>query len=448
MADFTPTALQGGGIKQLCAWYKSLQFDDDGHLLPECQQVFRVFGYAGTGKTTLTKFAIGELGIGDDFVRYAAFTGKAAYVMRKHGTPAQTIHSLIYSVIETPEDEIQRAEAELVELKKDAFTLPLGSVERMTAEGDIAARAQAISESKRPHFGLNPDSLAKEADLIVLDEVSMVGPEMAADLLSFRRPILVLGDPGQLPPIKGEGAFTQHTPDVMLTEVHRQAADSAIIRLATMARMGEPIPQGYNYSNLVATMSTTSVDPQMLLRASQVICGKNMTRFWLNQHMRAAAGFDSRAPLPVGKEKIICLKNDSARGLINGMFVELADPEIPIVSGEMSTHRFDANLWNEDGEQIANEIGRRPCLQRIYRGHFEDHVDYDDKRFERDFFIKRKQKLIELTFGWAITCHKAQGSQWQNVVVWDDKFGKSTLQRSQWLYTAITRAESGLVILD
>ena len=82
--------------------------------------------------------------------------------------------------------------------------------------------------------------------LIVLDEVSMVGDQMACDLMSFGKPILVVGDPGQLPPIQGEGAFTKDMPDVMLTEIHRQAAESAVIRLATMARQGEPIGFGRN----------------------------------------------------------------------------------------------------------------------------------------------------------------------------------------------------------
>ena len=103
---------------------------------------------------------------------------------------------------------------------------------------------QALSQMKKPRFALNPQSDAAHARLIVLDEVSMVGEEMARDLMSFGKPILVLGDPGQLPPINGEGAFTNDAPDVMLTEIHRQAGESAIIRLATMARQGEPIGFG------------------------------------------------------------------------------------------------------------------------------------------------------------------------------------------------------------
>ena len=86
---------------------------------------------------------------------------------------------------------------------------------------------------------LNAESALRDAKLLVLDEVSMVGPEMARDLLAFGKPILVLGDPGQLPPVKGEGAFNTDEPDVLLTEVHRQAGDSAIIRLATWRARGQ-----------------------------------------------------------------------------------------------------------------------------------------------------------------------------------------------------------------
>ena len=183
---------------------------------------------------------------------------------------------------------------------------------------------QALSGMKKPRFALNPQSDAAHARLIVLDEVSMVGEEMARDLMSFGRPILVLGDPGQLPPIKGEGAFTRDAPDIMLTEIHRQAGESAIIRLATMARQGEPIGFG-QHDAFVWKMRKMDVTPEQALRSGQVICGMNATRLQLNNAMRAAAGFGG-SWLPSGSgEKIICLKNQNDLGLINGMFVTLDD---------------------------------------------------------------------------------------------------------------------------
>ena len=155
-------------------------------------QVFRLFGYAGVGKTTLARH-IAEGARGE--TAFAAFTGKAALVMRSKGCAgATTIHALIYRASEG-------------------------------AEG-------------APTFTLNADGPASRAGLIVIDECSMVDAELARDLLSFGKPILVLGDPFQLPPVKGGGYFTDGAPDVMLTQIHRQAHDNPIIRLSEVVRSG------------------------------------------------------------------------------------------------------------------------------------------------------------------------------------------------------------------
>ena len=299
---------------------------------------------------------------------------------------------------------------------------------------------QAMSQMKKPRFALNPQSDAAHARLIVLDEVSMVGEDMARDLMSFGKPILVLGDPGQLPPIKGEGAFTKVAPDVMLTEIHRQGEESAIIRLATMARQGEPIGFG-QYDTFVWKMRKMDVTPEQCLRGGQVICGLNATRLQLNNAMRRAAGYDE-GWLPTGSgEKIICLKNQNDLGLINGMFLTLED-----IVDEGSLF-FSAKVTDEEGNLVGRvgAEGKRERL-RIYKGHFEDHFAFDRERHDRDW--KNKRMLTEATFGWAITAHKGQGSSWPNVIVWDDGLGKTPVDRARWLYTAITRAEQGLVILS
>ena len=161
--------------------------------------------------------------------------------------------------------------------------------ERTFAETQIRRLQLRLADIHKPQFLLNETSLVRDADLIVLDEVSMVGREMAADLLAFGKPILVLGDPGQLPPIKGAGAFTNVQPDVMLTEIHRQAEESAILRLATMARQGQPIPYG-PHDDHVWKMRRGQVSPEQMLRGGQVICGRNATRLHLNAAMKQAAG--------------------------------------------------------------------------------------------------------------------------------------------------------------
>src|SRR5213078_5055573 len=129
--------------------------------------VFRLFGYAGTGKTTLARHLAQGV---DGKVLFAAFTGKAALVMRAKGcSGASTIHSLIYRARESGEET--------------------------------------------PNFELWDDSPASKAALIVIDECSMVDAEPGRDLMSFGVPLLVLGDPAQLPPIQGGGFFTEVEPD-------------------------------------------------------------------------------------------------------------------------------------------------------------------------------------------------------------------------------------------
>ena len=156
-------------------------------------QVFRLFGYAGTGKTTLARHVAENV---DGEVQFGAFTGKAALVLREKGCgEARTIHSMIYR----PKD----------------------------------------LDTEEPSFVLNEDSPASKASLIVIDECSMVDEELGRDLLSFGKKVLVLGDPAQLPPVKGGGYFTEQEPDVMLTDVHRQAADNPIVRLSMQIRAGE-----------------------------------------------------------------------------------------------------------------------------------------------------------------------------------------------------------------
>ncbi len=438
MTTFTPSVAQAAAIAEVRDWFETRT---------DQQQVFRLFGYAGSGKSTVLKFALDDLGLSPHRsakdgtcvpgVVTATFTGKAALVLNRKGTPARTIHSLIYSVIESTEEEVAAAAEQVQEAETAARKLT--GFDRTAAEAGIEAMRQALSAMKHPRFALNPQSDAADAKLIVLDEVSMVGEEMARDLMSFGKPILVLGDPGQLPPIKGEGAFTRDAPDVMLTEIHRQAAESAIIRLATMARMGEPIGFG-TYDSFVAKLRKGDITPDQALRGGQLICGLNATRLQLNNAMRAAAGFGGTY-LPTGAaEKIICLKNQNDLGLINGMFLTLEG-----IVDEGSLY-FSAIVHDEDGRRVGPlDRNGQPGRLRVYKGHFEDHVANDLMRHDRDW--KDKRLLTEATFGWAITAHKAQGSQWENVIVWDDGMGRTDLDRRRWLYTAITRAERGLVLL-
>jgi exodeoxyribonuclease-5 len=208
-----------------------------------------------------------------------------------------------------------------------------------------------------------------------------------------------------------------------------------------MARQGVPIPYG-EHDPHVWKLPRTAVTAEQLLRGGQVICGRNATRIQLNLAMKQAAGFTG--PYPTGEtigahpEKIICLKNRADIGLVNGMFLTLEEVR------DENELCFSARIRPEDAP--GGETGTGNGRYFIYKGHFDDHVAPDPERERRDHW--HKKGLIEAVWGWAITAHKSQGEQWRNVVVLDDGLGRTAEDRARWLYTAITRAEWGLVILD
>jgi hypothetical protein len=229
-------------------------------------QVFRLFGYAGTGKTTLAlaiKRKIVRLVQAKDHganhadtVLSAAFTGKAALVMQSKGLKgSSTIHSLIYS-----NDD------------------PEGGA--------------------MPTFSLNPGSKLADAKLCIIDECSMVSEELGRDLLSFGVKILVLGDPAQLPPVDGAGFFTNATPDVMLSEVHRQAEGNPIIRLSMDVRNGVKLEYGDHGACNVIPWKPGVLTSQNILAADQLLVGRNVTRERMNARYRVLANF--KATLPDG----------------------------------------------------------------------------------------------------------------------------------------------------
>ena len=335
-------------------------------------QVFRLFGYAGSGKSTHHRaMPSRELGLdaegrdgGRGGVLYAAFTGKAALVMTRKGTPASTIHSLIYRVSEATPEEIARGRAGArrpARQPRQPWARP-SAVRR----GAAPAPRAAPRDLHQPRFVLNEQSLLRDADLLVLDEVSMVGAEMAADLLAFGKPILVLGDPGQLPPIKGEGAFTDAAPDVMLTEIHRQAGESADRppRHHGAAGRAHPVRRA---RRLRLEDAAQDVAPEQLLNGGQVICGRNATRRILNAAMKQAAGF--RAALSGGPRREDHLPQEPQRPRPGQRHV----PRARRHPGRGRPLLQRRRLATEDGEAV-------PGRQRFYKGHFDDHVSLDPDR--------------------------------------------------------------------
>ncbi len=344
-------------------------------------QVFRLFGYAGTGKTTLARHLAEGI---DGDVLYGAFTGKAALVMRSKGcVGATTIHSMIYRPKRPAEDE---------------------------------------EEEEAPSFALNRQSDAAKAALIVIDECSMVDEELGRDLLSFGKPTLVLGDPAQLPPVKGGGFFTEAEPDVMLTQVHRQAADNPIVRLSMDVREGRELTVGdFGGTQIIRRRDITA---DRILAADQVLVGRNKTRQLYNGRIRELRGHTS--PTPEVGEKLVCLRNDKAKGLQNGGLFRVTRVKEPR-SGFL---KFD--LAPEEA------VERRRIAASVWPAFFEGGEE------ALPWALRRRSD--EFDYGYALTVHKAQGSQWDDIVLFDESFAFRD-HRARWLYTGITRAAERLTVV-
>lgn len=397
---------QDAALKKFTHWFKNRDEDDD--------QVFHLFGCAGTGKTTLTLELTQSV---SGRVIFAAFTGKAASVMRKKGcSGAQTLHSLLYNVRNASKQRILELEQERAAILADAANYAAGEVQKELKRLE-AEMAEARAMSRKPNWELNPYSDAREAALIVVDEVSMVDQRLGEDLLSFGKPVLVLGDPAQLPPVKGTGYFNTANPAVMLTEVHRHALDNPILHLATLARQGAELPLGsYGESSVIRRSALQGGET---MNYDQVLVGKNVTRTMANNAMRSRLG--RAGPLPQPGEKLVCLKNNREKGFLNGTLWEAVE-----CAGD------------EDSVEITvkSEEGGEPITTIAAGEHF---FGKTPERWGND-------GIDEFTFGYALTTHKAQGSEWPGVYVVDES-ASFRADRNRWLYTAITRASERLLLV-
>lgn len=339
-------------------------------------QVFRLFGWAGTGKTTLARHLAGDL----KSVKYAAFTGKAALAMRKRGCKgASTIHSLIYTLVSEAEGE--------------------------------------------PRFVIDVESSAEDADLIIIDEVSMVDEALAKDLLTFGTKILVLGDPFQLPPVQGTGYFTDVEPDIMLTEIHRQAADNPIIRLSMDIREGRGLELGtYGESKVI---SRRDVDQQEVLLADQVLVGRNKTRLDYNNRLRELKGLP--AVQPVVGDKLVCLRNNPRKKLLNGQTWTISEVK------KKNAGKIQLHVFPEDAGPDAMEV--KILTHKAFFTGEEQNMDW-----------AARKAFDEFTFGYCLTVHKSQGSQWDHVYLFDESYVFRE-QSARWLYTGVTRAAERLTVV-
>ena len=378
---------QQGALAKLLFWYNNLGRTP----------FITLGGYAGTGKTTLIAVLKKELAGADNKLKIAfcSYTGRAAQNLKNKLKDAgalsvrdsvSTIHGLIYTPVEDANGQISGWE------RKDAL----------------------------------------ERDLIIVDEASMVDGLIWRDLLSYQIPIIAVGDHGQLPPISGKFNLME-APEVLLNQIHRQAKDNPIIKVSEYARTTGLVPVKA-YGPGVVKYSREDSEAQertgQLLEAyspdTLILCGYNSTRTKINQFIRTSLGFETAAP--ARNDRVICLRNNHKKAVCNGMLgtiVELSASGKDWYSAEI---KMDDQCKLYSGLVYAPQFGAKSAVN-----------------FTKDRRLAAMGDLFD--FGYALTVHKAQGSQAKKVVMFEERFAQMDDEMwRRWLYTGITRAEEELYL--
>lgn len=362
-----------------------------------------ISGYAGTGKSTLVRFIIDALNVEEDRVCYTSFTGKAAEVLRKKGNRnVSTLHRLLYEHIPRP--------------------------------------AGGFIRKKKPMI---------DYDIVVVDEVSMVPKSLMEVLFTHPCYVICLGDPFQLPPIdKDEDNHLLDHPHIFLDEIMRQAADSEIIQLTMKIRNGESISL-FNGDN-VKVLSKDQLNTGILTWADQVLVATNAKRQAINNQMRMLYHHGGR---PEDGDKVICLRNYwedtnlNGDALVNGTLGYIHNPYesfnmLPSFCKKRQVDTLEAEFVADDGSSFG---GLQMDLHMMLTG--DCSLDWRDKyKLGKN---RKTQHLVpkEFVYGYAITGHKAQGSEWDNVTVLEERFPFDKTEHARWLYTTCTRAADKLVLI-
>ncbi len=391
LATISLSRMQEEAVYEIKKWFKQSN-----------KQYFVLAGYAGTGKSTLVDYVIDELNIPIEQVEFACYTGKAALVLTQKAKGkfiAQTLHRLVYK----PE---RNDKGQIIFVKK--------------------------KKSELAHVRL-----------IVIDEWSMVDAEILKVLKSFGKKILFIGDQGQLPPIssKGNEELTRmlNNPDFTLTEIHRQAEGNPIIHLSMLARTKQPISYGWYGDNkevlVVNHFDWHSIKERVYETADQIICGYNRTRRSLNRDIRQFLGFHE--DLPQIGDKLICTKNNWNQNI----------NDINLVNG-MTGYVKHINY-----QVRKNQVIKRDAMRIKFQPDFTNDT-FNGLLLVRDHFLNNDYHLLphehsiysEFDYGYAITCHKSQGSQWDKTVVINEVLGNGA-DHHRWLYTAITRSSDRMILV-
>ena len=390
------------------------------------RSTYILLGKAGTGKTTIST-AIRENFDGQSCAY--AYTGKAASVLRKKGHPdAKTFHSDLYVPAAQSRKRLEAFEARLL-LAQDE----LAKAKREGADTkaqELRAEVEQLKENIRaehdalhqPQFTLNTQSAIRDLDLLIADEISMVGTRLGSDLEKVCKEagvkMLLMGDPNQLPPVKDTAHFMTRRPDFVLTEIHRQAQDNPILVLADKAIRGELMKPG-SYGDSVVK---AKLDPDECLACDQMLVGINETRIYYNSRLRELRGYTDIVEIG---EKLMCLRN-SKEGFFNGQLWYVDQVHDTTEDGE----RIHLTLQCEDTQVPPTEALVHTKVLRGEEIHWMD--------------AQGAQNMVSAQ---AVTVHKFQGSEGNHIVLLDEAYRACRDFPQRWLYTGITRAREKVTIV-
>ena len=348
------------------------------------------------------------LGIPFNDVVFATLTAKAALVLRLKGNPANTIHRTFYSVYKT----------------KNSFAFNL----------------------KR--------RIASNIKLIVIDESSMINDAMLEDIKSFGIPIILLGDPGQIPPIFGVNSYmgNEANLDVFLTQVMRQDDTSGVLDLCMKARNGEPLELGQYKACNITTFSKIADN---IHKYDMVLCYSNKNRRLLNKMIRDKLGYKSLYPSK--DEKILCMMNnynyelnynDVPIYIINGLMGYVNEDAVKSNRGDMSLVDLKFTPYFLQDLHDPNMTLNTVCFREIFEQYEKDPSKeaFISELYDNTLEADELGDIAMIDYGYAFTVHKSQGSEYDHPLVIVDIKGKGPEFYNRWLYTSLSRAKKAVTV--
>lgn len=390
-------------------------------------------GYAGSGKSTLIPHIAAEMGQLHR-TAFVTYTGKASQVLREKLRDAGvlhqvayvgTIHGLIYKLVE------EKKTGEMIWKRRSRLSVDGDDWADPDTPGVMVVPSEGASEGFLNGWRVveNPDWGGDSSIVrIFVDEVSMVGKKVLDDLLVYKVPILAVGDPAQLPPIQDESVLLD--PDVLLTQVHRQAEGNPIIRIATHVREHGMLPPdvpriSYEEAGDIVTKAQAE-DPLDVA----ILARTNRARTVFNGKLYGQA--------PQMGHVVICLRNNWPLGLYNGLR--------GIVSG--APEHWNTKMPHLPLHVNFPDLGMVKYLPQVNTLQFGREKTVTQHDMSEAYGTLTTGSLFD--FGTALTVHKAQGSGFGTVLVSPDQWGWNRNEKEdwpKWLYTAVTRAVRDLHIL-